>query len=143
MDEIPVRIFRNHEKYGVAFPKDQPMKIYSSLWNADDWATQGGLVKTDWTKAPFTAYYRNFYIDACVAGSSSPSCATAEPAASANSEGPANGGTNRAAWRSHNLDANGRKRMRWVHKNFKVYDYCNDWKRFPQGYPPECKHDRV
>ncbi|KAK3031195.1 hypothetical protein RJ639_035352 [Escallonia herrerae] len=31
------------------------MRVYSSLWNADDWATQGEQVKTDWTKAPFTA----------------------------------------------------------------------------------------
>jgi len=30
------------------------MRIYSSLWNADDWATRGGLVKTDWSQAPFT-----------------------------------------------------------------------------------------
>ncbi|PHU07636.1 putative xyloglucan endotransglucosylase/hydrolase protein 25 [Capsicum chinense] len=28
------------------------------LWNADEWATQGGRVKTDWSLAPFTAYYR-------------------------------------------------------------------------------------
>ncbi|XP_021749186.1 probable xyloglucan endotransglucosylase/hydrolase protein 16 [Chenopodium quinoa] len=142
VDETPIRIFRNHEKHGVAFPKNQPMTIHSSLWNADDWATQGGLVKTDWSKAPFTAYYRNFNIDACVVGSSSSSCAF-EPEASINSERPANGGTTRASWRSHDLDANGRKRMRWVHKHFKVYDYCSDSKRFPQGYPTECKHNRV
>ncbi|CAL0306324.1 unnamed protein product [Lupinus luteus] len=36
------------------------MRIYSCLWNVDDWAKRGGLVKTDWSKAPFTAYYRNF-----------------------------------------------------------------------------------
>ncbi|KMT15015.1 hypothetical protein BVRB_3g065190 [Beta vulgaris subsp. vulgaris] len=142
VDEIPIRIFRNHEKHGVAFPKNQPMRLYSSLWNADDWATQGGLVKTDWSKAPFTAYYRNFYINACVAGSSLPSCATA-PEARTNSEGSTGASTARAAWRSHDLDANGRKRLRWAHKYFKVYDYCNDLKRFPQGYPPECKHNRV
>ncbi|KAF3682922.1 Xyloglucan endotransglucosylase/hydrolase 2 [Capsicum annuum] len=29
-----------------------------ALWNADEWATQGGRVKTDWSLAPFTAYYR-------------------------------------------------------------------------------------
>ncbi|XAR48786.1 Xyloglucan:xyloglucosyl transferase [Bertholletia excelsa] len=60
VDETPIRVFRNAESMGVPFPKNQPMRIYSSLWNADDWATRGGLVKTDWTKAPFTAYYRNF-----------------------------------------------------------------------------------
>jgi len=40
------------------------MRLYSSLWNdADDWATRGGFVKTDWTNAPFTASYRNFNAD--------------------------------------------------------------------------------
>ncbi|KAM0064072.1 putative xyloglucan:xyloglucosyl transferase [Helianthus debilis subsp. tardiflorus] len=40
------------------------MRVYASLLNADDWATQGGRVKTDWTKAPFTAYYRKFNANA-------------------------------------------------------------------------------
>ncbi|KAJ0031963.1 hypothetical protein Pint_14177 [Pistacia integerrima] len=47
--------FKNSESIGVPFPKNQPMRIYSSFWNADDWSTGGGLLKTDWTQAPFTA----------------------------------------------------------------------------------------
>ncbi|RVW79694.1 putative xyloglucan endotransglucosylase/hydrolase protein 23 [Vitis vinifera] len=35
-----------------SIPKEPAMRIYSSLWNADDWATRGGLVKTDWTQPP-------------------------------------------------------------------------------------------
>nr|BAE06062.1 xyloglucan endotransglucosylase/hydrolase [Sagittaria pygmaea] len=69
VDGSPIRDFRNAEAIGVPFPKNQPMRLYASLWNADDWATQGGRVKTDWSQAPFTASYRGFRAEACVAGS--------------------------------------------------------------------------
>ncbi|WZZ31661.1 hypothetical protein YC2023_015062 [Brassica napus] len=66
VDGIPIRVFKNNEAHGVAYPKSQPMKIYSSLWEADDWATQGGRVKTDWPNAPYSAYYRSFSdVDCC------------------------------------------------------------------------------
>lgn len=135
VDETPLRVFRNHEDIGVSFPKNQPMKIYSSLWNADDWATQGGLVKTDWSKAPFTAYYRNFNID-----STTPRAARAD--ASAVTTMSTNGKTTLGAWRTHDLDAWGRRRLRWVQKYFMIYNYCADLKRFSQGFPLECKHSR-
>ncbi|KAM0956178.1 hypothetical protein ACFX2A_024985 [Malus domestica] len=112
-------------------PKNKPMRIYSSLWNADDWATRGGLVKTDWTQAPFTASYRNFKANACTSGSSS-SCAST---ASTNSVGD-------SAWQTQGLDAAGRNRLRWVQQKFMVYNYCNDLKRFPQGLPAECRRSR-
>ncbi|XAR66644.1 Xyloglucan:xyloglucosyl transferase [Bertholletia excelsa] len=71
IDNVPIRVFKSQEDLGVPYPKTQPMGMYSSLWNADDWTTQGGLVKTDWSKAPFTAYCINFKGDACVGTSSS------------------------------------------------------------------------
>ncbi|KAI9115064.1 hypothetical protein K1719_014077 [Acacia pycnantha] len=122
VDNIPIRVFKNAESLGVPFPKNQPMRIYSSLWNADDWATRGGLVKTDWSKAPFTAYYRNFK-------------ATEFSSKSASS-------LSDAAWQSNELDAYGRRRLRWVQKYFMIYNYCNDLKRFPQGLPTECRRSR-
>ncbi|KMT15016.1 hypothetical protein BVRB_3g065200 [Beta vulgaris subsp. vulgaris] len=140
VDETPIRVFRNYEDHGIAFPKKQPMRIYSSLWNADDWATQGGLVKTDWSKAPFTAYYGKFNIDACAGSSRGPSSCATGPAAFTNTHGSTKGKSTRGKWRTHDLDANGRRRMRWVQKYFMIYDYCKDWKRFSYGCPPECNH---
>lgn len=132
MDNIPIRVFENQESIGIPFPKSQPMKLYSSLWNADQWATRGGLVKTDWSKAPFTAYYRNFNANACVWSGDSSSCSSLST----------NAMTNRANWQTQGLDANGRRRLRWVQKYYMIYNYCTDFKRFPEGRPRECRHSR-
>lgn len=135
VDNIPIRVFNNLESHGVSFPSNQPMRIYSSLWNADEWATRGGLVKTDWTKAPFTASYRNFKASACVwsSTSSSSSCSSKSTAASLQEEN---------SWMDQELDAPGRNRIRWVQSKFMVYNYCTDFKRFPQGLPLECSRSR-
>ncbi|THU60496.1 hypothetical protein C4D60_Mb07t13390 [Musa balbisiana] len=125
VDGTPIRDFKNLESRGIAFPKNQPMRIYSSLWNADDWATRGGLVKTDWSKAPFTASYRDFRADACVPSSAASRCAS--------NAAPGNSG-----WWNQELDLTGQERMKWVQRNYMVYNYCSDFKRFPQGLPPEC-----
>ncbi|KAL4201068.1 hypothetical protein AMTRI_Chr02g256780 [Amborella trichopoda] len=127
VDGTPIRVFKNAEHLGVPFPKNQPMKLYSSLWNADDWATRGGLIKTDWSHAPFVASYSNFEADACVASKSSASSSSPCKEASG------------SAWMSQEaLDTNGQEKLKWVQKNYMVYNYCTDTKRFPQGLPPEC-----
>ncbi|KAJ0788465.1 putative xyloglucan:xyloglucosyl transferase [Helianthus annuus] len=128
VDGTPIREFKNAESIGVPFPKDQPMRIHSSLWNADDWATRGGLVKTDWSQAPFTASYRNFKADACVVASGKSSCSGSAASSSGNQ-----------AWLSEELDITKQERLRWVQKNYMIYNYCSDSKRFSQGFPPECQ----
>jgi len=130
VDNIPIRVFHNSESIGVPFPTKQPMRIYSSLWNADDWATRGGLVKTDWTQAPFTASYRNFKASACVSSPGS-SCTSTSPNSLQDS-----------TWQVQGLDASGRNRLRWVQQKYMIYNYCTDLKRFPQGIPAECKRSR-
>ncbi|XP_050372302.1 probable xyloglucan endotransglucosylase/hydrolase protein 23 [Argentina anserina] len=126
VDGTPIREFKNLGSRGIPFPKNQAMWIYSSLWNADDWATRGGLVKTDWSKSPFTASYRNFNAQACIWSSGSSSCSSSPSSSS------------KGAWFAQSLDATGQGRMKWVQKNYMIYDYCKDTKRFPQGLPLEC-----
>lgn len=125
MDGTPIREFKNAESVGVAYPKSQGMRIYSSLWNADDWATQGGRVKTDWSKAPFTASYRNFNAySSCIWSSGKSSCN--------------NNNNSQSSWINEELDGTRQERLKWVQKNYMIYNYCTDAKRFPQGFPPEC-----
>ncbi|EMS52560.1 putative xyloglucan endotransglucosylase/hydrolase protein 25 [Triticum urartu] len=117
VDDMPIRDFRNLEGKGIAFPKNQPMRLYSSLWNADDWATQGGRVKTDWSHAPFSASYRGFKADACVMTA---------------------GGAAAGDWYNQELDLTRQERMRWVQSNYMIYNYCTDPKRVATGVPAEC-----
>ncbi|XP_008781813.1 probable xyloglucan endotransglucosylase/hydrolase protein 23 [Phoenix dactylifera] len=125
VDGTPIRLFKNLESSGVAFPNSQAMKLYCSLWDADDWATRGGLVKTDWTQAPFITSFRNFSANACVWSSGTSSCSSS--AASSND-----------SWMSQGLGTTGQERLTWVRNNYMIYDYCKDTKRFAQGLPTEC-----
>lgn len=124
VDNYPIRVFSNEESRGVPYPKTKPMRIHSSLWNADDWATQGGRVPTNWTNAPFRAYYRNFNAQACIYSNGTSSCSS-----DTNTD---------QSWQTHDLDANGRRRLRWAQRYYRIYNYCQDTPRFPQGMPTEC-----
>ena len=110
VDNVPLRDYKNLESKGISVPKNQPMRIYSSLWNADDWATRGGLIKTDWSQAPFTASYRNFNANACVWSSGSTNC----PAMKTNVAGD--------NWFNQELDSTSQERMRWVQTPEELHD---------------------
>jgi len=131
VDDIPIRDFKNHEPIGVSFPNNQPMKLYSTLWNGEDWATRGGDVKTDWSEAPFIAYFRNFSADACVwspdSGVSSCSSNILMPTVAS-----------QHAWFSQELDAKSYQKMLRVQKKYMIYHYCTDVRRFLSGIPKEC-----
>lgn len=123
-DGRPIREFKNLDSFGIPYPMNQPMRVYSSIWNADDWATRGGLVKTDWTQAPFTASFRRFSANACIWSNGVSSCSSSNAANN--------------AWLSDELDSAAQRRLKWAQKNYMIYDYCTDTKRFPQGLPLEC-----
>ncbi|KAL2572147.1 hypothetical protein AAZV13_17G051200 [Glycine max] len=112
VDGTPIREFKDLESKGVSFPKNQAMRIFSSLWNLDDWATRGGL---------------KLQCSSCVWTSSSGSSCSSNNNPSSNQ-----------AWLKQSLDATGQARIQWVQKNYMIYNYCTDTKRFPQGLHPEC-----
>eukprot|EP00252_Welwitschia_mirabilis_P026137 TRINITY_DN841_c0_g1_i1.p1 TRINITY_DN841_c0_g1~~TRINITY_DN841_c0_g1_i1.p1 ORF type:complete len:303 (+),score=4.89 TRINITY_DN841_c0_g1_i1:37-945(+) len=128
VDNVPIRVFKNCKDLGVRYPFNQPMKVYSSIWNADDWATRGGLEKTDWSKSPFISSYRGFYIDGCDASQTGSDCPTA----------------GRKWWDQaefRDLNAREWRYLKWVRRRFTIYNYCTDKTRNKQ-MPPECVRDR-
>ena len=123
VDDVPIRVYKNNEARNIPYPKFQPMGVYSTLWEADDWATRGGLEKIDWSKAPFLAYYMDFDIEGCPV------------------PGPADCASNTRNWWEGTayqaLNAMEARRYRWVRMNHMIYDYCTDKSRYPVT-PPEC-----
>ncbi|KAJ0113745.1 hypothetical protein Patl1_02110 [Pistacia atlantica] len=136
VDETPVRVHTNLEHKGIPFPKDQPMGVYSSIWNADDWATQGGRIKTDWSHAPFLASYKGFEIDAC-------ECPVSVAAVD-NAKKCSSSAEKRYWWDEptmSELSLHQNHQLLWVRANHLIYDYCADAARFPVT-PTECVHHR-
>ncbi|CAH9087336.1 unnamed protein product [Cuscuta europaea] len=126
VDNVPIRVFKNSKDLGLKFPFNQPMKLYSSLWNADDWATRGGLEKTDWSKAPFKASYTSFHVDGCDATSS-------QEVHVCNTSG-------KRWWDQkvfQDLDGEQYRLLRWVRQKYTIYNYCYDKARYPT-VPTEC-----
>ncbi|XP_031479906.2 xyloglucan endotransglucosylase/hydrolase protein 24-like [Nymphaea colorata] len=108
VDGVPIRIYKNRESMGIPYPNKQAMRVHSSIWNAD-WATRGGLIKVDWAQAPFTVAFRDLVLDAS---------SRLDPGV--------------------HLSASDQAKLAWVRKNYMIYNYCADAKRFPQGWPREC-----
>ncbi|XP_023554560.1 xyloglucan endotransglucosylase/hydrolase protein 9-like [Cucurbita pepo subsp. pepo] len=140
VDETPVRAHTNMEDKGVPFPRDQSMGVYSSIWNADDWATQGGRVKTDWSHSPFIASYKGFQIDACECSS-----ATGATANATCCSGSGSGDNGKKFWWDEpvlsELNVHQSHQLLWVRANHMIYDYCTDTARFAVT-PVECIHHR-
>ncbi|KAG6540991.1 hypothetical protein Mapa_017661 [Marchantia paleacea] len=127
VDGVPIRVFKNNEALGVPYLNKQPMGVYSSLWNGDSWATQGGLIKVNWSLAPFVATFQNYNYDACewLSNTTVPACA--DPAA-------VNWWDAEAYSKLSEVQAN---ELRKVQQYYMVYDYCTDSERFPVQ-PVEC-----
>ncbi|XP_077233941.1 xyloglucan endotransglucosylase/hydrolase protein 3-like [Tasmannia lanceolata] len=123
VDNIPIRVFMNKTKMGVEYPS-QPMQIIASLWNGEDWASDGGKAKINWTQAPFKAYFQGFDIEGC----------------------PSDNSNNRLCLSSNHwwntpkfsrLNTRQRKAYAHVKHKYMKYDYCSDHSRYPTP-PPEC-----
>jgi len=99
------------------------MKIITSLWNGEGWATNGGKDKINWADSPFIAQFQGFSIDGCSSnGSDNHVCAS--------SNFWWNG------WAYKDLTPAQETAYQNVQKRI-TYDYCSDKQRF-SVMPPEC-----
>ncbi|KAK7308150.1 hypothetical protein VNO77_41747 [Canavalia gladiata] len=125
VDRVPIRVLKNNGKPNSFFPNEKPMYLFSSIWNADDWATRGGIEKTNWKLAPFVSSYKDFNVDGCQWEDPYPHCVSTTTN---------NWWDQYAAW---HLSNDQKMDYAWVQRNLVIYDYCQDSERYPT-VPEEC-----
>ncbi|KAL7103005.1 hypothetical protein ACP275_08G153400 [Erythranthe tilingii] len=125
VDKVPIRVYKNANYTNNFFPNEKPMYLFSSIWDAEDWATRGGADKTDWSKSPFVSSYTDFTADGCRWEDPFPACV---------SNTAVNWWDQYDTW---HLSDDQKKDYAWVQRNLVVYDYCKDTKRYTT-LPEEC-----
>ncbi|KAJ1296385.1 hypothetical protein BS78_01G296500 [Paspalum vaginatum] len=116
VDDVPIR--RYERKTEATFP-DREMWAYGSIWDASDWATDGGRYRADYQYQPFVSGFTDLKIGGCAAEAST-GCQPV-PASPSGSE----------------LSPQQEAAMRWAQQNSMVYYYCLDSSRDRALYP-EC-----
>ncbi|KAJ7287980.1 hypothetical protein O6H91_Y311200 [Diphasiastrum complanatum] len=126
VDDVPIRVHRYNNITANMYPNSKPMYLLTSIWDGENWATRGGLVKTNWSTAPFVASYIQNSVDGCEWDKNPfPDCV---------SKTWQNWWDQPKAW---NLTQTERQKLEFVRDNYFVYDYCKDPKRYSPP-PPEC-----
>lgn len=103
------------------------MQVVASLWNGEDWATNGGRDKINWAYAPFKANFQGFSDAGCHANGQSINAKIC--------------GSKMYWWNARKysrLSVYEEKALRKVRAKYMDYDYCSDRARFPVP-PTECR----
>lgn len=128
MDNIPIRVFNNNTSNGVSYPS-KPMQVVSSLWNGENWATDGGKTKINWANAPFKAHFQGFFDSGCHVDDLSNNVEAC--------------GSSMYWWNTMKytwLNTYEQKAYKNVREKYMNYDYCSDQARFHVP-PNDCQYN--
>ncbi|KAI7748493.1 hypothetical protein M8C21_009375 [Ambrosia artemisiifolia] len=119
VDNIAIREVTRAESMGGDFPS-KPMTLYATIWDASEWATNGGKYKVNYKYAPYVAEFSNFVLHGCTADPIELMSLQCDPETSFESVIPME-----------------RIKMESFRKNHMKYSYCHDKIRYKTP-PSEC-----
>ncbi|KAE9610552.1 hypothetical protein Lal_00029817 [Lupinus albus] len=64
VDNVPIREVKRTESMGGDFPS-KPMTLYATIWDASDWATNGGKYRVNYKYAPYVAEFSDLVLHGC------------------------------------------------------------------------------
>ncbi|KAF5779206.1 putative xyloglucan:xyloglucosyl transferase [Helianthus annuus] len=122
VDNVAIREIKRTESMGGDFPS-KPMTLYATIWDASEWATNGGKYKVNYKYAPYVAEFSNFVLHGCTVDPIDLMSLQCDPETSIDSIIPME-----------------RIKMESFRKNHMKYSYCHDKKRYTTP-PSECVVD--
>ncbi|KAL9450977.1 hypothetical protein AB3S75_012679 [Citrus x aurantiifolia] len=126
VDEVPIREVVRSTAMGGDFPS-KPMSLYTTIWDASNWATSGGKAKVNYKYAPFTSEFKDFVLEGCPVD-------PIEQVPSSNCQDT----DSRLAEKGLSVITPARRRaMRRFRERYMYYSYCYDTIRYPVPLP-EC-----
>ncbi|KAI3743818.1 hypothetical protein L1987_56885 [Smallanthus sonchifolius] len=131
IDEVPIReILRTNEK-GGDFPS-KPMALYATIWDASNWATNGGKYKVNYKYAPFATEMTDLVLHGCISN----------PLQQLPTDNCVQMDQQLETIHYNNIVPKQRTAMKRFREKYMYYSYCYDTLRYPVP-PPECVIDPV
>nr|GEY91958.1 probable xyloglucan endotransglucosylase/hydrolase protein 28 [Tanacetum cinerariifolium] len=123
VDDVAIREIKRTESMGADFPS-KPMTLYATIWDASEWATNGGKYKVNYKYAPYIAEFSNFVLHGCTVDPIELSSIKCETGPSSNSI-------------PTGITPSQRTKMESFRKKHMQYSYCYDKRRYKTP-PSEC-----
>ncbi|KAK7273984.1 hypothetical protein RIF29_15053 [Crotalaria pallida] len=124
VDNVPIREVKRTESMGGEFPS-KPMTLYATIWDASDWATNGGKYKVNYKYAPYVADFSDLVLHGCAVDPIE-NVAKCDNAQSSDAPVPYDV-----------ITPLQRIKMEKLRKKHMTYSYCYDRVRYKVP-PPEC-----
>ncbi|KAJ0682571.1 putative xyloglucan:xyloglucosyl transferase [Helianthus annuus] len=133
IDNIPIREIQRTDEMGADFPS-KPMSLYATIWDASNWATNGGKYKVNYKYAPFVTEMTDLVLHGC----------TSNPIQqlSTDNNNCVEMDKQLEAIHYNNITPKQRAAMKRFREKYMYYSYCYDTLRYPVP-PPECVIDPV
>nr|GMD82116.1 probable xyloglucan endotransglucosylase/hydrolase protein 30 [Ipomoea batatas] len=126
LDEMPIREVVRNPAIGGDFPS-KPMSLYVTIWDASNWATNGGRNRVNYRYQPFVAEFRDLVLEGCAV----------DPIEQIPSTNCTDRHAALMAQRYATLTPEQHQSMKWFREKYMYYSYCYDVVRYAAP-PPEC-----
>ncbi|XP_071703602.1 probable xyloglucan endotransglucosylase/hydrolase protein 33 [Rutidosis leptorrhynchoides] len=134
VDNIPVREVVHNQAISSVYPS-KPMSLYATIWDASEWATNGGKYPVNYKYAPFVASLGQLEIVGCSLQKTNSSTNSTTSGCLKNttvsSLDPVDG-QDYAKLSKQQIDG-----LNWVRSKHMYYSYCKDTARY-KVMPAEC-----